>query len=299
MPFVRKYCRSGIRPNYLKALSLGIPTWFYGNEPPNLFATHTGKYFFNSIREDGLVSVANGGIVFGPGAAGAAGTVQEIFQDTTLNYYRTKETPPPSPMVLLGVDYWNPKSAPEFQVADTAKPDPRKPVYPLLARMANQASINFFAALLLTDDAKRIVDREIPETARDRGFPLNTRRSIQGQGLSRTVASSGLVGRRGGRSTSDVGITASDRLLPWGVGDRNMRTSSFVQFGIGALIVILPFLPIRRARKPRFKPRPEPTEAEMAARRQKGWDAYLKERAGGDKTPPAAPQPRDRRPPDG
>jgi predicted Rossmann-fold nucleotide-binding protein len=138
-----------------ESTSLGIPTWFYGNEPPNLFATHTGKYFFNSIREDGLVSVANGGIVFGPGAAG---TVQEIFQDTTLNYYRTKETPPPSPMVLLGVDYWNPKAAPESQVADSGKPDPSKPVYPLLARLANQASINFFTALLLTDDAKRIVD---------------------------------------------------------------------------------------------------------------------------------------------
>jgi len=135
--------------------SLGIPTWFYGNEPPNLFATHTGKYFFNSIREDGLVSVANGGIVFGPGAAG---TVQEIFQDTTLNFYRTKEMPPPSPMVLLGVDYWNPTSTEESRVADSQKPDPRKPVYPLLSRLANQASINFFGALLLTDDAKRIIE---------------------------------------------------------------------------------------------------------------------------------------------
>ena len=138
-----------------ESTSLGIPTWFYGNEPPNLFATHTGKYFFNSIREDGLVSVANGGIIFGPGAAG---TVQEIFQDTTLNFYRTKEIPPPSPMVLLGVDYWNPKSAQESQIADAAKSDPRKPVYPLLARLANQASINFFGALLLTDDPKKIVD---------------------------------------------------------------------------------------------------------------------------------------------
>jgi hypothetical protein len=84
-----------------------------------------------------------------------------------------------------------------------------------------------------------------------------------------------------------------------GVGDRNMRTSSLFQFGVGAVIVILLFLPIRRSREPRFKPRPEPTEAEMAARRQKSWDAYLKERAGGDKTPPAEPQPRDCRSPNG
>ena len=78
-----------------------------------------------------------------------------------------------------------------------------------------------------------------------------------------------------------------------------MRTASLVQFGIGALIVILLFLPARRARKPQFGPKPEPTEAEMAARRQKSWETYLKERAGGDKIPPAESQPRDRRPPDG
>jgi predicted Rossmann-fold nucleotide-binding protein len=142
-------------PELADSASLGIPTWFYGNEPPNLFATHTGKYFFNSIREDGLVSVANGGIVFGPGAAG---TVQEIFQDTTLNFYRKSETPPPSPMVLLGVDYWNPVPAKPSTTGEAPKNDPRKPVYPLLSTLANQADINFFAALLLTDDAKKIVD---------------------------------------------------------------------------------------------------------------------------------------------
>ena len=65
--------------------SLGIPTWYYGAEPPNLFAAQVGKYFFNSLREDGLVSVANGGMVF---ARGAAGTVQEVFQNANLNFYR-------------------------------------------------------------------------------------------------------------------------------------------------------------------------------------------------------------------
>jgi hypothetical protein len=46
------------------------------------------------------------------------------------------------------------------QLPDTgqAKKDRRKPVYSLLSKLANQADINFFAALLLTDDAKGIVD---------------------------------------------------------------------------------------------------------------------------------------------
>jgi hypothetical protein len=78
-----------------------------------------------------------------------------------------------------------------------------------------------------------------------------------------------------------------------------MRTSSLIQFGIGALLVILIFLSRRRRRRPRFKPRPEPTEAEITARRQKIWEAYLKERAGGHQAPPADERSQRLRPPDG
>lgn len=66
------------------ALSVGVPTWFYGHEPPNVFGSHIAKYFSNALREDGLLARANAGIVF---LRGAAGTVQEIFQDATQNYY--------------------------------------------------------------------------------------------------------------------------------------------------------------------------------------------------------------------
>src|SRR5690606_36336748 len=50
--------------------SLGIPTWLYGHEPPNAFASHVAKYFANSVREDGLLTIARHGIVFTPGSAG-------------------------------------------------------------------------------------------------------------------------------------------------------------------------------------------------------------------------------------
>ncbi|NUP74439.1 MAG: Rossmann fold nucleotide-binding protein [Sinomonas sp.] len=83
------------------APSLGIPTWFYGHEPPNLFATHIAKYFANAVREAVLLEKANGGVVFLPGAAG---TVQEVFQDACENYYGTPETI--TPMVLLGRRHW-------------------------------------------------------------------------------------------------------------------------------------------------------------------------------------------------
>jgi predicted Rossmann-fold nucleotide-binding protein len=81
--------------------SLGIPTWFYGHEPPNYFATHIAKYFANSIREAVLLDLCQGGIIFLPGAAG---TVQEIFQDACENYYGAREKV--TPMVLVDTRYW-------------------------------------------------------------------------------------------------------------------------------------------------------------------------------------------------
>jgi predicted Rossmann-fold nucleotide-binding protein len=81
--------------------SLAVPTWHYGHEPTSPFATHIAKYFQNSIREDGLLAIATQGIVFAPGKAG---TIQEIFQDATQNYYRTFKIF--SPMVLLDKRYW-------------------------------------------------------------------------------------------------------------------------------------------------------------------------------------------------
>ena len=81
--------------------SLGVPTWFYGHEPPNVFAGHVAKYFKNAIREDILLHVCRAGVVFLPGRGG---TVQEVFQDACENYYAEESSV--APMVLVGVDYW-------------------------------------------------------------------------------------------------------------------------------------------------------------------------------------------------
>ena len=48
--------------------SLAIPTWLYGAEPTMPFATHYGKYFQNSIREEALISNSRAGIIYGQGA---------------------------------------------------------------------------------------------------------------------------------------------------------------------------------------------------------------------------------------
>ena len=84
--------------------SLGVPTWFYGHEPSNLFASHIAKYFANSIREDGLLTISYGGIIYAPGSAG---TIQEIFQDACQNHYET--TSHVSPMIFLDCNYWEQK----------------------------------------------------------------------------------------------------------------------------------------------------------------------------------------------
>ncbi len=95
--------------------SLGVPTWFYGHEPSNLFASAIAKYFANSVREDGLISLCQGGLVFAPGSAG---TIQEVFQDACQNHYGSLGII--SPMVFLDRDYWTRE----------------KPVYKLLKELA-------------------------------------------------------------------------------------------------------------------------------------------------------------------
>jgi predicted Rossmann-fold nucleotide-binding protein len=83
--------------------SLGIPTWFYGHEPPNIFCDGIGKYFSNAIREDGLLARATAGLVV---LEGAAGTVQEIFQAVTPLFYAPAESTL-APLVLVGQEYWS------------------------------------------------------------------------------------------------------------------------------------------------------------------------------------------------
>jgi predicted Rossmann-fold nucleotide-binding protein len=82
--------------------SLAIPTWHYGHETFTPFATLIGKYFQNSLRENGLVAVCNGGVIF---TQGKAGTVEEVFLNVSKNYYRGDKTLF-SPMVFLGSRYW-------------------------------------------------------------------------------------------------------------------------------------------------------------------------------------------------
>ncbi len=97
--------------------SVGIPTWLYGHELPTPLATRIAKYFANSVREDGLLALAKGGVIFSPGSAG---TIQEIFQDATQNHYLSFGYA--SPMVFLNRDYWTRE----------------RPVYPLLEQLSRE-----------------------------------------------------------------------------------------------------------------------------------------------------------------
>lgn len=117
-----------------KAESLGVPTWFYGHEPSNLFASYIAKYFANSIREDGILAICYAGIVYAPGSAG---TIQEIFQDACQNHYASCAHI--SPMVFLDTEYWN----------------KTKPVYPLLYELARGKQ--YGSMLGIYDDINEIV----------------------------------------------------------------------------------------------------------------------------------------------
>jgi hypothetical protein len=79
------------------AENLGVPTWFYGHEPPNNFATLTAKYFSNALREDILLALGTGGVVY---TEGRAGLRQEIFQKATQNNFASFCYV--TPMIFLG-----------------------------------------------------------------------------------------------------------------------------------------------------------------------------------------------------
>jgi predicted Rossmann-fold nucleotide-binding protein len=111
--------------------NLGIPTWHYGHEPSNVFATSIAKYFRNATREAILLEVCDAGIVFLPGSAG---TVQEVFQDACENFYATAESV--APMVLVGVDHWT----------------RTLPVWPLLRTLADGTSMQERVHLVDTAD---------------------------------------------------------------------------------------------------------------------------------------------------
>ena len=115
--------------------SLAIPTWFYGHEPSNVFATHIAKYFSNSIREDTLLAISLFGIVYAPGSAG---TTQEIFQEAAQNHYGTFGYY--SPMIFLGVKRY---------VEDTT-------LYSVLHQLAKGKT--YKKLLYLTDDADEVVE---------------------------------------------------------------------------------------------------------------------------------------------
>lgn len=114
---------------------LGVPTWLYGHEPPNAFATHHAKYFANCVREEGLLSIARHGVVYTPGSAG---TFQEVFQDACQNHYLTCGVA--SPMVFFGRDFWT----------------RQRPLFPLLEQLASGKA--YAEHLSIHDDPAQVVE---------------------------------------------------------------------------------------------------------------------------------------------
>jgi len=116
--------------------SIGVPTWLYGHEPATPFATHIAKYFENAIREDGILTIAKGGIIYTPGSAG---TMQEIFQDAVQNHYLSFGYA--SPMVFLDTHYWTEEM----------------PIYPMLKSLSERGKYKNLI-LHIADEEQEIID---------------------------------------------------------------------------------------------------------------------------------------------
>ena len=116
-------------------INLSIPTWLYGHEWTSPFATHIAKLFENSVREDTLLTVAYGGVIYAPGRAG---TIQEVFQEAVQNHYLTFGFA--SPMVFLDTEFWSKTT----------------PFYPLLVDLLHKG-IYKNLLLSLTDEVDEVV----------------------------------------------------------------------------------------------------------------------------------------------
>ena len=121
--------------------SLSIPTWHYGHEPTTPFATHIAKLFQNSIREDGLLTIARQGIVY---TEGSAGTLQEVFEDAQQNFYATAPEYF-SPMIFFGREYWT-RTLPVRQLMDA-----------MFATAAPHIQREYARLVLVTDDVAEAV----------------------------------------------------------------------------------------------------------------------------------------------
>lgn len=117
-------------------ISIGIPTWLYGHEPATPFATHIAKFFDNSVRENFILTIAFGGVIYSPGSAG---TMQEIFQEAVQNHYLTFGFA--SPMAFLGKKFWTEEI----------------PVYPFLEKMMETGKYKNLI-LSLNDEVDAVVE---------------------------------------------------------------------------------------------------------------------------------------------
>ena len=121
--------------------NLAFPDRQSERTPSTPLATHIAKYFDNSIREDGILTIARGGIIYTPGSAG---TLQEIFQRAVQDHYLTYGSA--SPMVFMGKQFWTEKV----------------PVWPLITALVENGTYKNLILCLtdVVDEAERVLRRE-------------------------------------------------------------------------------------------------------------------------------------------
>ena len=132
------------------APSLAVATWRYDEEPISQFATDIAKLFQNSVREDGLLSIADAGVVY---FEGGFGTLREIFQDLAQN----ASAAPARQMPMIFVD-------------TAAYGQPGSPFHIARSR-ASRASAWFDDLITLADSADAVVAAVTAARGRVRAHP--------------------------------------------------------------------------------------------------------------------------------
>ncbi|WFE22655.1 hypothetical protein O7621_04725 [Solwaraspora sp. WMMD937] len=142
---------------WARAGGLAVPTWLYGHEPANLFAGRIAKYFCNAVREDTILRLARGGIVFAPGRAG---TVQEVFQAATKTFYGTDGAS--GPYVFLDRAFWTQTLPVEAMLAPLLALSPAGDLSPLI-RLTDD--VHEAVALLTADALPPVVPHQVTRSS--------------------------------------------------------------------------------------------------------------------------------------
>lgn len=172
--------------------NVGIPTWKFGHEPPNVFSAVIAKYNSNAQRENVLLTMSDDLII----APGKAGTAQEVFQRAFSTYY-FEHKQNAARYIFVGKSAW--KNRPS-RIRDTRwthlkgllSDQPKHVLKAARWLLRDSVSGDFSDNVMLLDDPKKIAraldrPRDRPKLRPSKAFKQRLVRMVRGSETQHNV----------------------------------------------------------------------------------------------------------------